>query len=273
MIKPFMFLFAGLLLMLGVVPAFCQSQPDLIVDQAALRQHWIVRTEDFTSTQCDAVEGGISAGSHPIMRFTVSTPNIGDADLVIGDPNQHIAANDGLFEFAPCHNHYHLRHYALYELIDPQTGFIWRAAKRGFCMEDVVKYQPYPGPNNVKPQFRACGSVGVPGNQGITAGWGDEYVWQLQGQYFVLDGGDGQPPVPPGIYVIRITVNPGFVPAGGEPCRFADLAHQGMCHQLPESDYENNSTQITVTIPDHPGRHGVGPLANQLNTTIPELIP
>ena len=38
----------------------------------------------------------------------------------------------------------------------------------------------------------------IPGNQGISVGWADTYVWQLGGQYFVLDGGDGQAPVPPG---------------------------------------------------------------------------
>src|SRR6266540_2009929 len=107
------------------------SLPDLIVDQARLRQHWVVRVEDC----------GITPGEHTLVRFTVGTPNIGDADLVVGDPNQHVS--DGLFEFASCHNHYHFRHYALYELIDPRTGFVWRAAKRGFCMIDVEKYQAF----------------------------------------------------------------------------------------------------------------------------------
>jgi len=77
----------------------------------------------------------------------------------------------------------------------------------------------------------------------------------------VLDGGDGQPVVPPGDYVIRITVNPPFVAGPGEPCPFTDTL--GFCHQLPESDYTNNVAEITLTIPDHPGRQGVGPLKNQ----------
>ena len=90
--------------------------PDLIVDQASLRQHWIVRTEDLPASFCSVVEGEITPGVHQLVRFTVATPNIGDADLAVGDPNQHL--NDGLFEFATCHNHYHFRHYALYELVD-----------------------------------------------------------------------------------------------------------------------------------------------------------
>ncbi len=246
----------------GVGPALT-ALPDLIVDQASLRQHWVVRVEDFPADFCSVIEGGLTPGTHPVVRFTVSTPNIGDGDLVVGDPNVHIAANDGLFEFASCHEHFHFRHYALYELVNPVTGFVWRAAKRGFCMIDVEKYGAYPGPNNNPRQFLSCGAPGEPGNQGISKGWSDVYVWQLGGQYFVLDGGDGQPPVPPGDYIIRITVNPRFNPTASEPCRFADPLHPGECHQLPESDFENNVAQVTITIPTHPGRQGVGPLKNQ----------
>jgi hypothetical protein len=238
--------------------------PDLIVDQATLRQHWVVRVEDLPADFCSVQEGEVTPGTHTLLRFTVGTPNIGNAPLVVGDPNEHIAANDGLFEFASCHNHYHFRHYATYELVDPSTGFVWRAAKRGFCMIDIEKYQGYTGdlaPN--QRQFTSCGAVGIPGNQGISIGWSDVYVWKLGGQYFVLDGGDGQPAVPPGQYIIRITVNPGYTATSSEPCRFADPLHKKVCHQLPESDYENNVSQITITIPEKATRQGVGPLKNQ----------
>lgn len=240
--------------------------PDLIVDQGSLRQHWVVRVEDLRASFCSVQEGETTPGTHTLLRFTVSTPNVGDADLVVGDPNVHFAANDGLFEFATCHNHFHFRHYALYQLIDAHTGFVWKAAKRGFCMIDVEKYQPYSGPSNVDRNFLTCGAIGIPGNQGISKGWADTYVWKLGGQYFVLDGGDGQPVVPPGDYIIRITVNPPFVPTAGEPCRNLDPA-TGLCHQLPESNYANNVAEILITVPTHPGRQGVGPLKNQPSIT------
>jgi Lysyl oxidase len=221
------------------------AMPDLIVDSKSLSQNLIVRTESFTATQCDSVEDGITAGKHLIMRFTVSTPNIGSAPLVIGDPNVHVAANDGLFEFAPCHHHFHFRHYATYELVDVNNpAAVWRSAKRGFCMIDVQKY--FAGP--FKSAYSVCGAPGVPGNQGISVGWADIYDWQLQGQYFVLDGGDGQPKVPPGTYYLRVTVNPKFLPVGAEPCPYAD-PEPGYCHQLPESEYANNTISITVTVP------------------------
>jgi hypothetical protein len=261
------------LLSLFATAAFGQvAKPDLVVRADVLARHWVVRDESFSLDSCSVQEGGVTAGDHRVLRFTVTTPNIGDADLALGDPNAHVAANDGLYEFATCHAHYHFRHYALYELIDPATGFIWRAAKRGFCMIDVDPNPGYLGQPPQKPQFRSCGAIGIPGNQGISAGWSDTYVFLLGGQYFVLDGGDGQPAVPPGSYILRITVNPGFVPQGGEPCRNADPLHAGVCHQLPESDYENNVGQITVNIPDRPGKNGVGPLAGSPPPTAREEI-
>src|SRR5215813_15599762 len=142
-----LFVFAGLLCVTAVVGQAQNDLPDLIVDQASLRQHWVVRTENLPASFCSVQEGGLTPGEHQLLRFTVSTPNIGNADLAVGDPNAHIQANDGLFEFATCHQHFHFRHYALYELLD-QAGNIWRAAKRGFCMIDVEKYGAYPGPNN-----------------------------------------------------------------------------------------------------------------------------
>src|SRR5215813_6866685 len=247
------------------------GKPDLIVDQKRLLQNWVVRDEKLPASFCSVEEGGITPGEHTLLRFTVSTPNIGTADLALGDPNVHVANGDGLYEFATCHRHFHFRHYTLYELIDPTTGFVWRAAKRGFCMIDVEKFQPYPGPSNNDRNYLSCGAPAtttepaIPGNQGISIGWADTYVWKLGGQYFVLDGGDGQAVVPPGDYVIRITVNPPFVAQPGEPCPNVDP--NGLCHQLPELNYDNNVTEIQITIPPHPGKQGVGPLKNQPQLT------
>jgi lysyl oxidase len=240
--------------------------PNLVVRSDVLGSQWVVRDENIPATACSAIEGDVTPGLRTLVRFTVMTPNIGNQDIFVGDPNVHVAADDGLFEFASCHNHYHFRHYAQYELVDPRTGQVWRAAKRGFCMLDT---DPNPVPvGGVAPgpgKFKNCGAVGIPGNQGVTAGWADTYRFTLAGQYFVLDGGDGQPVVPPGDYVIRITVNPPFIAKGKEACPNVDP--QGFCHQLPETDYNDNVGTATVSIPAHPGRKGVGPLAG--NTEAP----
>src|SRR5947209_4841874 len=169
----------GTLAALGAgAPVRAQGLPDMIVDTVTLQQNWLVRDENLPADACSVIEGGVTPGVHRIIRFTVTTPNVGTADVYVGNPADHIAANDGLFEFATCHQHYHFRNYAKYELIDPQTGQVWKAAKRGFCMLDTD-------------------------------------------------------PVPA----------------------------SGLCHNFAESDYTNNIGEILITIPDHPGRSGYGPLA------------
>lgn len=248
-------------------PAAQTPMPDLIVRGDILAKQWVVRDEQIGHV-CSAEEGNVTPGLRRIMRFTVMTPNIGSADVYIGDPNVHVAANDGLFEFASCHNHYHFRHYASYELLGA-NGQVWKAAKRGFCMLDTDPNPAYYGQPPREGKYRSCGAVGIPGNQGITAGWADTYRFTLAGQYFVLDGGDGQPVVPPGNYRIRITVNPPFKAPKNEACPNVDTA--GFCHQLPESDYTNNVIEVPVFIPAHPGREGAGPLAgNSEPTEVPD---
>jgi hypothetical protein len=246
--------------------AASQVGPNLSVREDVLGSQWVVREEKISANACSAIEGEVTPGLRRLVRFTVMTPNTGNADIFVGDPNDHVAADDGLFEFASCHNHYHFRHYATYELVDPRTGKVWRAAKRGFCMLDT---DPNPVPvGGVPPgpgKFRNCGAVGIPGNQGITAGWADTYRFTLAGQYFVLDGGDGQAVVPPGNYIIRITVNPPLKAARGEAC--PNLDPQGFCHQLPETDYSDNIGIANIAIPENSGRQGFGPLAGNTEPT------
>jgi hypothetical protein len=216
------------------------GKPDLIVDQKRLLQNWVVRDEKLGANACSVQEGGITPGEHRLVRFTVSTPNVGTADLVVGDPNVHFNNGDGLFEFASCHRHFHFRHYSLYELIDPATGHTWRAAKRGFCMIDIEKFQEFPGPANNERNYLSCGAPAtatepaIVGNQGISVGWADTYVWQLAGQFFVLDGGDGQDPVPPGTYIIRITVNPPFLAGLASRVLSRIREPQVRCTNIPE---------------------------------------
>ena len=238
--------------------------PDLWVD-GSMAQQWVVREENLAANFCSVIEGNVTPGLRKLVRFTVTTPNTGDADLFVGDPNDYVdGADSDLFEFAACHNHYHFKHYALYELVDPGTGLVWKAAKRGFCMLDT---DPVPSSQGTEPprsaQFRSCGGVGVPGYQGVSHGWADTYRFFLGGQYFVLDGGDGQPPVPPGDYLIRVTVNPPYAPDRRGRCPRAKDIATGKCHQFAESNYANNQTSVLISIPAHPGRQGVGPLKNE----------
>ena len=240
-------------------PAQAQGLPDLVVRTDIMERNWVVREEKLGAEFCSVIEGEVTPGLRKLVRFTVMTANVGTADINIGDPRVHFEANDGLFELATCHAHFHFRNYAVYELIDPRTGKVWKAAKQGFCMLDTDPNPAYMGEAPKSPQYRSCGDLEHAGNQGISRGWTDTYRFYLGGQYFVLDGGDGQPVVPPGDYIIRITANPPYKASKDNPCRFQDP--NGLCHALEESNYFNNVGQVLITIPDRPGQTGVGPLA------------
>jgi lysyl oxidase len=251
--------------------------PDLIVDAKATQNNWLVRVEDFPADFCSVQEGGVTPGTHKVIRFTVTTPNIGNADVFVGSPLKHMDPNgdgnfadqDSLFEFATCHQHFHFRHYAEYKLIDAD-GKTWKAAKRGFCMLDTDPYNVNNGDGTWN--YRNCGTLTRDGFQGISDGWADTYVFKLGGQYFVLDGGDNQPVVPPGVYTIQVEVNPAYAPDKNGNCPRVKDPLTGLCHQFAESDYSNNVGRATVIIPDHPGRQGYGTIKNAPTITASDEI-
>lgn len=250
------------------------GMPDLVVDRKATEQHWVIREEKLPYEFCSVQEGGVTPGVRRLLRFTVTTPNIGDADVFVGDPLAHMDPDgdgdftdqDGMFEFASCHNHFHFQNYAVYRLIerlpDGSDGKVWRSAKKGFCMLDT---DPNPTSTYANEQpagdrnFYSCGTTTARGFQGVSHGWSDTYIWFLGGQYFVLDGGDGQEPVPPGLYYIEVTVNPGTQPAKNKPCPLVTDS-RGLCHNFAESNYDNNSMRVVVSVPDSKAAHG--PLKN-----------
>ena len=246
------------------------GSPDLIVHEPIMKQQWVVRDENLPANFCSVIEGGVTPGVRRLVRFTVMTPNIGDADVFIGNPHDYVdaAGNSDLFEFADCHAHYHFKHYATYELVD-MSGNVWRAAKRGFCMLDTDPAPSYMHDEHGEKNYLSCGSLRSAGFQGVSGGWSDTYRFTLGGQYFILDGGDGQPVVPPGDYIIRITVNPGYAPIKGKCPRAQDPA-TGLCHQFAESDYSNNVGQVVINIPETIGRGGHGPASG---SEIPKTEP
>jgi hypothetical protein len=243
------------------------GKADLVVRADGIEQQWLVRDEKLSAAACSVIEGGVEPGTRRVLRMTVMTPNIGDADIYIGDPNKFIAADGSsdLYEFALCHNHYHFKHYATYELVeknaDGSDRRVWRSAKRGFCMLDTDPNPAWMGEPAREQNFLNCGTQTSPGNQGVSHGWTDTYRWFLGGQYFVLDDNGGkQPPVPPGVYTIRVTVNPPYKAAKRGRCPRVTDPLTGLCHQFEESNYANNVAEVVVTIPEHVGREGHGPL-------------
>jgi hypothetical protein len=223
------------------VPIPGNPLPDLIVDAARLKADMLISDEKFNANSCAVVEGCVSSkGGHTLLRFSSSTPNIGQGDLVIGDPNN----CSNLFVESQCHNHFHFKEYSAYRLWTApgyqywiamrsltestdtglnatllanalQSGDLIVGRKQGFCMIDSEQYLPNASP--VK-RYTLCGAPGVPGNQGVQVGWTDVYGQQLDCQYVEIDH------LKEGDYVLEVQVNPGQL--------------------LPESNYANNSSAV-----------------------------
>jgi hypothetical protein len=87
--------------------------PDLVIGRETLRRTLAVSSVQVSPGDCTVVEGCVRGlGARRTLVFDTEIINQGDADVVLGDPHDH----PELFEFSPCHGHYHLKdsiHYAL----------------------------------------------------------------------------------------------------------------------------------------------------------------
>jgi hypothetical protein len=206
------------------------SLPNLVINTARVQSSVVFKTQMFTAKDCAYIENSLTGtGKRALMRFDVSTANRGTSPLVLGSP-----VNNPLFVWSPCHKHYHLSGYALYELFssDPRTSSspaLVTGRKQAFCLEDfeLDPLTPSPGP-----------AVYTCANQGISVGWADTYGSYLDGQWLDITG------VAPGNYWLRVIVNPYNVAVSPiyDPTSTAALA-------LRESDYSDNVAVVPVTIP------------------------
>ena len=182
--------------------------PDLTIDAARLQSSLEIKTSPFRTNDCAVAEGCVDGkGKRTLLRFDVATPNIGTADLVLGDPR----SNTNIFEFSPCHGHYHFTGYASYELLTTNDSSVITGRKQAFCLEDFARYSITAGPAKFTCSY-----------QGISVGWQDIYGSYLDCQWLDITG------VLPGDYVLRVTINPE--------------------QRLIESNYSNNTATATVRI-------------------------
>lgn len=174
-------------------PAYANGgKPDLTVDpKRFVSQMEIVdRYFDPIQNPCAFQEGAIGGeGYRRLLRFDTVVMNSGDGDLVVGDRSDPDNPYAALFEFAPCHGHYHIHGFSEYSLLTLDRSQVVVGRKQGFCFEDSFKY----GEN--KSNGYDCGF------QGITSGWGDWYYKQLVGQWIDITG------VPEGDYIVRVAIN------------------------------------------------------------------
>lgn len=114
------------------------AKPDLVVDPQRFATHMEIVDRNFDNDPCALQEGAVGgAGLRRILRFDAVVLNSGDADLVVGDrtdPNNPFAP---LFEFAACHEHFHIRDFSVYELLNSDRTIVLASHKQGFCMDSL----------------------------------------------------------------------------------------------------------------------------------------
>lgn len=166
------------------------GKPDLVVDPQRFVSQMEIVDRLFTESDCALEEGAVGAlGYRRILRFDTVVMNSGDGDLVVGDRSDSTNPFAEFFEFAPCHGHFHIRDFSVYELLNVDRTLVVAAHKQGFCMEDSLKY------DGGKSRGFNCAF------QGITSGWGDWYFKQLSGQWIDITS------VPEGDYIVRVRIN------------------------------------------------------------------
>ncbi|HVR18053.1 MAG TPA: lysyl oxidase family protein, partial [Polyangiaceae bacterium] len=186
---------------------------DLTVSVERARDTAEVVFRNFAANHCALAEQCIGAsGRRRLLRFETYTPNIGTADMRLGVPN----TSNPVFEYSACHDHFHFKGYAEYDLLDANGTVVASGHKQAFCLLDSERFLTTDNTVRRTPQFDC-------GNQGITRGWGDSYTPDLDCQW--VDVTD----VPPGDYQLRIRIN--------------------QSHALLELRYDNNEALVPVRIP------------------------
>ena len=182
---------------------------DLVINRPRLVRTVIIEKRTFNANDCAVVEGCIpSTGTRKLLRFAIGFCNIGKGDLLLGNPLN----RPELYQYSPCHGHFHLKGLASYALYNSNGALVRRGQKQAFCLLDSVKYLSNAGPS----KGYTCD------HQGLTRGWEDVYYRNLDCQWLDITG------VPAGNYTLRVKVNPAKI--------------------VPEINYANNAVAIPVTI-------------------------
>ena len=167
------------------------GQPDLTMDPKRFVSQMEIVDRLFGPNSCELVEGSIGgSGYRRILRFDTVLINGGDGDLVVGSPTDTSNPYYSVFEFSPCHNHYHISGFSNYQLLNLDRSIAAQGHKQAFCLEDLLKYT-----NDNKSSGYTCSS------QGITTGWADWYFKQLSGQWIDITG------LPEGDYIVHVEIN------------------------------------------------------------------
>jgi len=148
--------------------------PEAIEDSARLVYRYV------PADSCTMIEGCVEQpGWRRLLQFDASVKNVGGTALHLGDVDYYQSgsgselASHNIFEFSACHNHYHFRFYGdfAFNIDDPAEGF-----KQAFCLQTTSRS----GNHEQSPLLTPYGTCEY---QGISAGWGDDYIAGLDCQW------------------------------------------------------------------------------------------
>jgi hypothetical protein len=176
-----------LALVLAVARA-AAAGPDLHLDVDKLGRDVGFDLQAFDAAACERREPDLCVGApgvRKLLRFSVLAVNVGDADLVVGNPLQErdllLPDDTPKWVFSECHNHFHFQTFARYELRRTgETTPLLEGRKRSFCIEDTR-------PLTSTATRKYCCSTDpaqCPDHvQGVQVGWGDDYPSTLPCQW------------------------------------------------------------------------------------------
>jgi hypothetical protein len=195
--------------------------PDLTLIQSDLldmSDEWTY----FDNISCASIEGCVGGtGWRRLLRFTVSALNQGYKDLAPGNPED----VPDLFEYSPCHAHFHFEDFARYYLLNPSDGGIaLTGRKQAYCMLD--SHRTFDG------SASPCRSQYACDNQGVSVGWVDTYSQSLDCQWLDITG------IAAGQYDLYVVLNPRRI--------------------FHESSWENNAgtVRVNITVSSPPANPG-----------------
>lgn len=150
---------------------------DLAVIREGLLDHRI-EYRYVPADSCAVAESCVKGtGWRRLLKFTASVKNTGAGTLHIGDVDYFLEGTNPpneehhVFEFSACHQHYHFSHYGDFVFGDGVTG-----DKRAFCLQTTQRYSNNEATSLVSP-YDGCHY------QGISAGWGDDYIAGIECQW------------------------------------------------------------------------------------------
>jgi hypothetical protein len=228
---------------------------DLEPIAASLDNRWLVYryiTPDSCAVQENCVTG---AGWRRLLMFDGSVRNVGGADMTIGLVQAGLGSallEHNVFEHSDCHNHFHFRFYGDFRY---GSGAQQTSKKQAFCLQSTQRHFNDER-TSLTTEYDDCEF------QGISAGWGDDYLAGIDCQW--LDVTDFDIPGDSVTHALSFEMNPERFLCEGTPITDQDgeqmfeptdfITEHGepidrpMCEQAEGWD-QNNLAQRQVEVP------------------------